>query len=102
MDYLLFEQDYSDGHYSAKAGMPLAQSMCRLMSVQSSRPIIYEVTCMDIQLKALLDREEIRNLRILYAHHLDSNNIAALDQVFSADAVVEVTVGKMQGIDAIP
>ena len=56
---------------------------------------------MDINLKGLLDREEIRNLRTLYAHHLDSNNIAALDQVFSADAVVEVTVGKMEGIDAI-
>ncbi|WP_407730664.1 nuclear transport factor 2 family protein [Pseudomonas helleri] len=56
---------------------------------------------MDIKLKALLDREEIRALRTLYAHHLDSNNIAALDQVFSADAVVQVTVGKMQGIDAI-
>lgn len=56
---------------------------------------------MNIKLKALLDREEIRALRTLYAHHLDSNNIAALDQVFSADAVVEVTVGKMQGIHAI-
>jgi hypothetical protein len=56
---------------------------------------------MDINLKGLLDREEIRNLRTIYAHHLDSNNIAALDQVFSADAVVEVTVGKMEGIDAI-
>lgn len=56
---------------------------------------------MDIQLKALLDREQIRNLRTLYAHHLDSNNIAALDQVFSTDAVVEVTVGTMHGIDAI-
>jgi hypothetical protein len=56
---------------------------------------------MDINLKGLLDREEIRNLRTLYAHHLDSNNIASLDQVFSADAVVEVTVGKMEGIDAI-
>jgi len=56
---------------------------------------------MDIKLKALLDREEIRALRTLYAHHLDSNNIAALDQVFSADAVVQVTVGNMQGIDAI-
>lgn len=56
---------------------------------------------MDINLKGLLDREEIRNLRTLYALHLDSNNIAKLDQVFSADAVVEVTVGKMEGIDAI-
>lgn len=56
---------------------------------------------MDTTIKGLLDREEIRNLRTLYAHHLDSNNIAALDQVFSADAVVEVTVGKMEGIAAI-
>ena len=56
---------------------------------------------MDTNLKGLLDREEIRNLRTIYAHHLDSNNIAALDQVFSSDAVVEVTVGKMEGIDAI-
>lgn len=55
---------------------------------------------MDTKLKALLDREEIRNLRTLYAHHLDSNTIDALDEVFSADAV-EVTVGKMTGIDAI-
>ena len=56
---------------------------------------------MDTKIKALLDREEIRNLRTLYAHHLDSNTIDALDEVFSADAVVEVTVGKMTGIDAI-
>lgn len=56
---------------------------------------------MDTKLKALLDREEIRSLRTLYAHHLDSNTIDALDEVFSADAVVEVTVGKMTGIDAI-
>ena len=56
---------------------------------------------MDTKLKALLDREEIRNLRTFYAHHLDSNIIDALDEVFSADAVVEVTVGKMTGIDAI-
>jgi hypothetical protein len=56
---------------------------------------------MNEEIKALLDREEIRNLRTLYALHLDSNNISALDQVFSDDAVVEVTVGKMEGIDAI-
>lgn len=56
---------------------------------------------MNESIKALLDREEIRNLRTLYAHHLDSNNIAALDQVFSDDAVVDVTVGKMEGLDAI-
>ena len=56
---------------------------------------------MNQELKALFDREEIRNLRTLYAHYLDSNNIAALDQVFSSDAVVEVTVGKMAGLAAI-
>lgn len=53
------------------------------------------------EINALLDREAIRNLRTLYGHLLDSNNIVALDQVFSADAVVDVTVGKLQGIDAI-
>jgi hypothetical protein len=52
-------------------------------------------------MQALFDREEIRNLRTLYSHHLDSNNIDALDEVFSRDAVVEVTVGKMEGIAAI-
>ena len=56
---------------------------------------------MNQDIKALFDREEIRNLRTLYAHYLDSNNIAALDQVFSSDAVVEVTVGKMTGLAAI-
>ncbi len=56
---------------------------------------------MNNTIQELLDREEIRNLRTLYAHNLDSNNIDALDQVFSADAVVEVTVGKMEGIAAI-
>lgn len=56
---------------------------------------------MNQEIKALSDREAIRNLRTLYAHHLDSNNIAALDEVFSNDAVVDVTVGKMEGIDAI-
>lgn len=56
---------------------------------------------MDTTLKELVDREAIRDLRTRYAHCLDSNDIDALDQVFSADAVVEVTVGKMAGIDAI-
>lgn len=56
---------------------------------------------MNPEINTLIDREAIRTLRMLYAHHLDSNNIAALDEVFSADATVEVTVGKMEGIDAI-
>jgi hypothetical protein len=56
---------------------------------------------MDDKLQALLDIEELRNLRILYSHHLDSNNLAALGEVFAADAIVEVTVGVMRGIDEI-
>lgn len=56
---------------------------------------------MDNATQQLIDREAIRDLRTLYAHHLDSNNIQALDDVFSANAVVEVTVGKMEGIEAI-
>lgn len=56
---------------------------------------------MQKEIMALIDREQIRDLRTRYAHHLDSNNVAALDSVFSTDAVVEVTVGKMEGIDAI-
>ena len=45
-------------------------------------------TEMNTAIKALLDREAIRELRTLYAQHLNSNNIAVLDQVFAADAVV--------------
>jgi hypothetical protein len=51
--------------------------------------------------QALLDKEAIRELRTLYSHHLDGNNIAALDQVFTPDAIVEVTVGVMRGVDEI-
>ncbi len=50
---------------------------------------------------ALLDKEAIRELRTLYSHYLDSNRIDLLDQVFTVDAVVEVTVGELRGIDAI-
>ena len=56
---------------------------------------------MDNQIQKILDLNEIRNLRYQYAHHLDGNNIDEMDQVFSDDAVVEVTVGKMEGIEAI-
>lgn len=53
------------------------------------------------KLAELLDIEEIRNLRFQYAHYLDGNDIDKLDQVFSADATVVVTVGSMHGIDEI-
>lgn len=52
-------------------------------------------------LQALLDKEAIRDLRTLYSHYLDGNDIDALDQVFTPDAVVEVTVGVMRGIKEI-
>ncbi len=56
---------------------------------------------MQNKVQALLDREDIRNLRTLYSHLLDGNMIDALDRVFSRDAVVEVTVGRMKGLDEI-
>lgn len=56
---------------------------------------------MEPVVKAMIDREEIRDLRALYAHYLDSNNIDDMHHVFAEDAVVEVTVGKMVGIEAI-
>ncbi|WP_454796990.1 nuclear transport factor 2 family protein [Novosphingobium lindaniclasticum] len=56
---------------------------------------------MQDKIQALIDKDEIRNLRIRYSHLLDGNRIDALDQVFAADAVVEVTVGRMEGLEAI-
>lgn len=55
----------------------------------------------DARIQKLLDIEEIRNLRTLYSHHLDSANIDALENVFTEDAVVEVTVGTMNGLSEI-
>ncbi|MFK4873760.1 nuclear transport factor 2 family protein [Novosphingobium sp. ZW T3_23] len=49
----------------------------------------------------LLDIEEIRQLRIRYAHCLDSADFEGLEQVFTADAVVAVTTGEMVGLPAI-
>ncbi|MBH0112097.1 nuclear transport factor 2 family protein [Novosphingobium sp. YJ-S2-02] len=56
---------------------------------------------MQDKLRALIDKDEIRDLRIRYSHLLDGNRIDELDEVFAADAVVEVTVGRMEGLDAI-
>ena len=50
---------------------------------------------------ALLDREEIRNLRQHYSQLLDSNNAARMGEVFTEDAEVVVTVGSMKGLAAI-
>lgn len=56
---------------------------------------------MQDKIQALLDKDEIRDLRIRYSHLLDGNRIDELDQVFAEDAVVEVTVGRMEGLEAI-
>lgn len=53
------------------------------------------------RLAALLDIEDIRQLRIAYSLCLDSGDFEGLDQIFSVDAIVGVTVGKMKGLPAI-
>lgn len=49
----------------------------------------------------LLDREAIRQLRLGYSRCLDGGDIEGLAQVFTADATLQVTVGAMEGIEAI-
>ncbi|WP_432695560.1 nuclear transport factor 2 family protein [Marinobacterium sp. YM272] len=57
---------------------------------------------LDIQrVNALLDREEIRNLRQHYSFLLDSGNAQRMDEVFTEDAEVKVTVGSMIGLAEI-
>lgn len=53
------------------------------------------------RLQNLLDIEEIRALRIRYSHCLDTGKVDGFDEVFTPDAVVAVTVGKMEGLEAI-
>ena len=53
------------------------------------------------RLLALLDKEDIRALRLRYSELLDGGNVEQLDEVFTADAEVKVTVGSMQGLPAI-
>lgn len=48
-------------------------------------------------LERLLATEEIRTLRIKYAHLLDSNHIDRLDEVFSSDAIVDAGRGQWEG-----
>jgi SnoaL-like domain len=56
---------------------------------------------LESRMQKLLDTEEIRNLRIRYSHVLDSGKMEGFNDVFTKDAVVEVSVGKMEGLDAI-
>lgn len=53
------------------------------------------------RLNALLDREEIRALRLLYSQLLDSGESERMGEVFTQDAQVIVTVGSMNGLAEI-
>lgn len=55
----------------------------------------------DQRLLALLDIEDIRALRVRYSHILDSGKVEQFGEVFTDDAVLQVTVGRMEGLDAI-
>lgn len=56
---------------------------------------------MQQRLSELLDREAIRELRLRYSHLLDSGQAERMDEVFTKDALVKVTVGSMQGLSEI-
>lgn len=56
---------------------------------------------MNDRLQKLLDLEEIKNLRVLYSHHLDGNHPTALAQLFALDAVCNFGAGDIQGREAI-
>jgi hypothetical protein len=56
---------------------------------------------LDAKIQKLLDLEDIRHLRTMYSQHLDIGNLEGLSEVFSDDALVEVTVGKMNGLKEI-
>lgn len=56
---------------------------------------------MDARILALLDIEEIRQLRMGYSRSLDSGEFDGFDRIFAGDAVVTVTTGEMKGLDTI-
>ncbi|MFM2481246.1 nuclear transport factor 2 family protein [Celerinatantimonas sp. YJH-8] len=53
------------------------------------------------RINALIDREEIRALRLLYSRLLDSDQAERMGEVFTEDAEVKVTVGSMKGLAEI-
>ncbi|WP_108260665.1 nuclear transport factor 2 family protein [Mangrovicoccus ximenensis] len=53
------------------------------------------------RIAALLDREEIRALRLLYSALLDGGEAGRMGEVFTEDAEVAVTVGAMTGLGEI-
>jgi hypothetical protein len=52
-------------------------------------------------IERLLAIEEIRNLRIKYAHLLDTNNARLLGELFTADAICDAGRGQWEGRSAI-
>ncbi|MGR3376530.1 nuclear transport factor 2 family protein [Salipiger abyssi] len=55
----------------------------------------------EARISDMLDREEIRALRLHYSALLDGNEAARMGEVFSRDAEVVVTVGAVQGLEEI-
>lgn len=53
------------------------------------------------RMNAMLDRDEIRELRIRYSTLLDTNQASRMGEVFADNAEVKVTVGSMKGLAAI-
>lgn len=53
------------------------------------------------RIAAMLDREEIRTLRLHYSALLDGNAADRMGEVFTEDAEVVVTVGAMKGLEEI-
>jgi hypothetical protein len=49
----------------------------------------------------LASLEAIRNLRVLYCHHLDSGRIDSLTKLFTEDAIVQVDRGRWSGREEI-
>lgn len=59
------------------------------------------MTDQDSRINDLLDREEIRALRLHYSQLLDQGQAERMGEVFTEDAEVKVTVGSMKGLDEI-
>ncbi|MCJ2187667.1 nuclear transport factor 2 family protein [Novosphingobium beihaiensis] len=56
---------------------------------------------LDPRVAALLDKEAIRTLRLHYSALLDGGQASRMDEVFTEDAEVAVTVGTMKGLAEI-
>ena len=56
---------------------------------------------MEKRINLLLDKEEIRALRMRYSQLLDGGQTDRMGEVFTEDAEVKVTVGSMKGLAEI-